>query len=54
VCHISSGEALDSLKKPADREQIHPALLKFQVQVAMDFSLDEDERMRRFLLMMIY
>jgi hypothetical protein len=50
VRHISSLETLDSLQKPADREQIHPALLEFQVQVATDFSLDEDDRMRRFLL----
>jgi hypothetical protein len=54
VRRISLREVLDNIKKPVDREQIHPAFLEFQVQVATDFSLDEDERMRRFLLMMIH
>jgi hypothetical protein len=50
---ISSREALNSPKKPLDRKQIHPAFLEFQIQVATDFSLDNDKRMCRFLLMMI-
>jgi translation initiation factor eIF-2B subunit delta len=40
------------MKKPADRDIIHPALLEFQLQFATDFSIDEDERTRRFLAMM--
>jgi hypothetical protein len=54
VRHISSRQAFDSLKKLVDREQIHPALLEFQARVVTDFSLDEDERMHSFLLMMIH
>jgi hypothetical protein len=54
VRRISLRQALDSLKKLVDREQIHSALLEFQAQVVTDFSLDEDERMQSFLLMMIH
>jgi hypothetical protein len=53
VRRISSLETLDSFQKPADRERAHPALLEFQIQVATDFLLDEDNRMRRLLLMIM-
>jgi translation initiation factor eIF-2B subunit delta len=53
VRRLSSREFLDGLKKPSDRDAIHPALLEFQMQDATDFSIDEDERTRRFMRMMM-
>jgi hypothetical protein len=54
VRRIFSREVFDSRRKPADWKQIHPVLLEFQVQVATYFSFDENEWMRRFLLMMVH
>jgi translation initiation factor eIF-2B subunit delta len=48
---MGSEELLSGMKRPSDRPLVHPALLEFALQVAQDFSLDEDERTRVFLRM---
>lgn len=47
----SSKELLEQIR-PQDRALIHPSLIEFALQTAQDISLDEDERTRKFLLMM--
>jgi translation initiation factor eIF-2B subunit delta len=53
VHRLSSAELLEGTKREGDRSMIHPALLEFALQAAQDLSLDEDERTRVFLQMMI-
>lgn len=47
----SSKELLEQIR-PQDRALIHPSLIEFALQTSQDISLDEDERTRKFLLMM--
>lgn len=48
----TSKELLEKTKAQ-DRDYIHPALLEYALQAAQNLSLDEDERTRIFLRMMI-
>ncbi|KAH0787875.1 translation initiation factor eIF-2B subunit delta [Histomonas meleagridis] len=53
VIHRWTTEELLSRMKPADRDLVHPALLEFALQTAQDVSIDEDERTKIFLKMMM-
>ena len=39
---------------PSERARVHPALMEFALSTAADLSIDEDERTRRFLTMVMH
>ena len=58
LSHIPVVEKLTSQKllerlPPSERARVHPALLEFALSTATDLSIDEDERTRRFLTMVM-
>lgn len=53
VVHKWTSEELLKTLKEADRQLVHPALLQFALEVAQDISIDENERTKLFLKMML-